>query len=266
MIKMLVVDDESGVCDVIQKTFSYMGFPVFAATNTRRAMDIFTKERPRIVFLDLLMPDGDGGELLKKFKAIDPDVIVIVVTVQDPLKAKDTVMDSGADEYVQKPFSHNYLRDIVTRKIQVLLQDKGSVSLPSILIVDDEPALRLAMKNFIEPRFSCRILEAENAALALEQTKSAQPDIILLDIKMPGASGLDILEDIKKASPASHIVIVSAWNSGEAMEMAVAKGAVDYITKPVSLAALDEKLRLLLLGLGKLKITSFDKDQNPLGF
>ena len=252
MIKLLVVDDESGVCDVIQKTFSYIGFSVFAATSARKAIDIFKKERPKIVFLDLIMPDIDGVDLLKQFKTIDPGVIVIVVTARDAAKAKADVMASGADEYIQKPFSHNYLRDVVVEKIKGVLDKSGQMQKPKILLVDDEAGLRQSIRVFIEPRFDCDILEAANGQEALDKVASYHPDIIFLDIKMPGVSGLDIIQNIKKLSPASRIVIVSAWTSSEVMNKAIVMGAEDYISKPLSLTVFGDKLKMALLSMGKL--------------
>ncbi|MBF0122780.1 MAG: response regulator [Candidatus Omnitrophica bacterium] len=252
MIKLLVVDDEIGVCDVIQKTFSYMGFSVSMATNARKALSIFKKERPKIIFLDLMMPDVSGMDLLRQFKTIDPSVIVIVVTAMKDVKAKTEAIACGADEYIHKPFSHNYLRDVVVEKIKGVLDKGGQMQRPKIFIVDDEVGLRQSMRAFIAPRFECDIWEAGNAQEVLAKLKTDQPDIILLDIKMPGVSGLDIIGDIKKLSPEARIVIVSAWNSGEVMSRAVEMGAEDYISKPVSLVVLGEKLRMALLSMGKL--------------
>ena len=254
MIKLLVVDDEIGVCDVVQKTFSYIGFSVFAATNAQKAINIFKKEKPKIIFLDLIMPDVSGIDLLKQFKAMDPEVIVIVVTAVNADKAKAEVMACGADEYIQKPFSHNYLRDVVVEKIKGVLDKSGQMQRPKIFIVDDEPELRQGIRAFIQPRFDCDILEAGNAQEVLEKLKTDQPDLILLDIKMPGISGLDIIADIKKLSPASRVVIVSAWNSSEVMSKAVAIGAEDCISKPISLAVLGDKIKMALLSMGKLVV------------
>lgn len=254
MIKLLVVDDENGVCDVIRRTFSYIGFSVFTATNAERALLLFRKERPKIVFLDLVMPGTDGIGLLRQFKEIDAGVIVIVVTAVGGGEARAGALAAGAEEYIQKPFSHNYLRDVVLEKIKAFLDKQGGMLPPKILLVDDEKELRQSMRAFIEPRFGCEILEAEGGEVALETVRSMLPDVVFLDIKMPGVSGLDIIEQVRSLVPEAKIVIVSAWNSGEVMSRALDLGADDYMSKPLSMVILGEKLKTMLLSMGKLVV------------
>jgi CheY-like chemotaxis protein len=252
MIRILVVDDEPGICDIIEKTFSYIGFSVSTATNAKKALSILEKEKPRIVFLDLIMPDMDGLELLTKMKQISPDVIVIVVTARKEEDAKEEAVRLGADEFIAKPFSRNYLRDVVVQKIKDVLDKGGHMKKPRILIVDDEKDARDNLSAFISRRFDCDIEEAGDGREAIEKVKAAQPDVILLDIKMPGISGIDAIGEIKKLSPNSRIIVVSAWISAEVVNQAVRAGASDYIGKPVSLAAFGEKLKTVLISMGKL--------------
>ncbi|MBF0570580.1 MAG: response regulator [Candidatus Omnitrophica bacterium] len=254
MIKLLAVDDEQGICEIIEKTFSYIGFSVSIATNAKKAMQLFQKEKPKIVFLDLIMPDKDGEDLLKEMKAIDPGVIVIVVTAKKDEKAREQVLKLGVDEYITKPFSRNYLRDVVVQKIHDVLDKGGHMKPPRVLVVDDEVELRKNIKEYIVPRFECLIDEAQNAIEALGKVQQLKPDVILLDVKMPGLSGLDVIEQMRQASPASRIIVVSAWRSAEVVNKAISLGAVDYIDKSASLAVMGEKLRAVLLSIGKLII------------
>ena len=143
MIKILVVDDEPGVCHTIAKAFSYIGFSVSTATTAGKAMQSFRKERPKIVFLDLIMPDGDGAGILRQMKAIDPGVIVIVVTAKREEKVRDELLSLGADEFIRKPFSRNYLRDVVLTKIHTVLDKGGHMQTPKILIAEDRKSTRL---------------------------------------------------------------------------------------------------------------------------
>ncbi|MEW5896030.1 MAG: response regulator [Candidatus Omnitrophota bacterium] len=253
MIKMLVVDDEAGVCDVIRKTFTYIGFSVFAATTAKKALAIIEKEHPQIVFLDILMPDVDGIELLKEIKARYSDLIVIMVTAKQDRETREAAIAAGADGFITKPFSRNYLRDAVVHKIGDVLNRKGRMQIPSLLLVDDEEEFRKTMRDFIGRRYECVIDEASEGAQAVDQVQRLKPDIILLDIKMPGLSGIDVITRIKDISPSSKVIVISAWKSGEVVSQAVGMGAADYISKPVSLTAFDEKLKTLLISLGKLR-------------
>ncbi len=118
MIKILAVDDEAGVCESISQTFSYIGFTVFTATTGKKALSVFKKEKPKIIFLDILMPDVDGLDLLKEFKELDPKVMVIMVTAKGDEAMRQKATALGADDYMTKPFSFDDLRIVATQKIK----------------------------------------------------------------------------------------------------------------------------------------------------
>lgn len=252
MIKILVVDDEEGICDNIKQIFTYIGFSVFTATTAKKAVSVFEKEKPRIIFLDIIMPDVDGLDLLRKFKEADPSCIVIMVTASQEESVREKSLQCGADEFIRKPFSRNYLRDVVVNKIKDVLDKGGHMQKPNILIVDDEADIRNNMRDFLLPRFECAIELAGDGEEAIKKARDFNPDVILLDIKMPGMSGIEVIGEIKKTAPASKIIVISAWKSAEVVNQAIARGAMDYIEKPISLAALSEKMQAVLLSIGKL--------------
>lgn len=253
MIKIFVVDDEPGLCDVIQKTFTYIGFSVLTATDPRNAMSVMEQERPQIVVLDIVMPYADGQTLLEQIKRRFPETIVIMVTARHDQKTRETALAAGADAFLTKPFSRNYLRDVVVQKIADLLDRSGCMEVPSLLVVDDEAEFRATIRDFISNRYQCVIQEAAQGEEAIEMVKRSSPDIIFLDIKMPGLSGLDVIGRLRETSPSSKIIVISAWKSAEVVSRAVSMGAADYLSKPISLAAFHEKLKTTLLSLGKLK-------------
>lgn len=252
MIKILVVDDEQGVCDSIKKQFSYIGFTVFTATTAKKAESILKKNKPKIVFLDILMPDVDGIELLKKFKEIDPGVIVVMVTAKGDDETRQKALAAGADEFMTKPFSFDNLRGIAIEKIGMLLGKGGHAQKPRILIVDDEERARENLKNYISPRYNCDISEANDGETAIEQVKETKPDVILLDVRMPGMSGIDVIQEIKDMNPESRIIVISAWKSPDVANKAMEMGAFDYIDKPIDMKLFQERFESALVTIGKL--------------
>ena len=117
MIKILVVDDEAGICHLIEKTLAYSGFSVFKAKNASKALQIIAQEKPSLIFLDILMPDVDGLELLKQIKAIDSKIVVIMVSVQSDEATRQKAKDWGADGFVAKPFEHEHLHELIMQKL-----------------------------------------------------------------------------------------------------------------------------------------------------
>ena len=124
MIKLLTVDDELDVCDFIKDFFTQRGYTVLVALNGKDALSIVKKEKPRIVFLDIIMPDINGLEVLRQIKEIDPAAKVIMVTVADDKETKDRAKALGADEFIRKPFSKRYLEEVVIEKIIELTTTK----------------------------------------------------------------------------------------------------------------------------------------------
>lgn len=252
MIKILIVDDEQGICDSIKKPFSYIGFTVFTATSAKKALSIFEKNKPKIIFLDILMPDVDGLELLKKFKQMDPGVIVIMVTAKGDAETQKKARELGADEFMTKPFSFDDLRVVAIHKIEKLLGKSGHMQRPHIFIVDDEEKARENLKNFLSPRYDCDMTEANDGESAIEKVKKVKPDIILLDVRMPGISGIDTIAEIKQISPDSRIIVISAWKSPDVAAKAIGVGAFDYLDKPVDFKVFQERFEAALVSIGKL--------------
>ena len=100
----------------------------------------------------------------------------------------------------------------------------------NILIVDDDKSIRYSLKRMMEGKYS--ILTAQNGEEALERVKESSPDLILMDIKMPGRSGIDVLREIKSIDPKSLVIIMTAYGTTETAIEAMKYGAFDYILKP----------------------------------
>jgi two-component system NtrC family response regulator/two-component system nitrogen regulation response regulator GlnG len=100
----------------------------------------------------------------------------------------------------------------------------------TILIVDDEKSIRYSLKRMMEGKYS--ILTAQNGEEALEQVKESSPDLIIMDIKMPGRNGIDVLREIKSIDPKSLVIIMTAYGTTETAIEAMKYGAFDYILKP----------------------------------
>ncbi len=101
-----------------------------------------------------------------------------------------------------------------------------------ILIVDDSAFMRTILKNLVPQSkwVGASVLEADNGDTAISLCQSDKPDLVLLDIIMPGKSGIDVLKEIGFASPS--VVIVSSMGQDGVIDQARSLGAKDYIVKP----------------------------------
>ncbi|MBL7686578.1 MAG: response regulator [Bdellovibrionaceae bacterium] len=117
-IKVLVVDDEEDLREILSEDFANAGATVFTAKNGREAFEIIKRETPEVVLSDVRMPGGDGVELLKQIRTLsqDPPPFVFLLTGFADIQAEETIA-LGGQGLVAKPFNLRQLRE---RVIQIL--------------------------------------------------------------------------------------------------------------------------------------------------
>ena len=101
-----------------------------------------------------------------------------------------------------------------------------------VLIVDDEKLVRWTLRQKCE-EWGYRVLEADNGTAALRLARNESPDLVLLDVRLPDASGIDVLEQIKKANDARAIIMITADPQLEDVKTALKLGAYDFVGKPL---------------------------------
>ncbi len=117
------------------------------------------------------------------------------------------------------------------------------MSATKILVVDDEPAILELLSRRLEDE-GYRVLAADNGEGALVKVREEKPEVVLLDIKMPGMDGIETLNRVREFDKQSSIIILTAYGSMDTVIEAMKLGAYDYITKPFDL----EKLKSLIEG------------------
>jgi two-component system, OmpR family, response regulator len=131
MQKILVVDDDSHIREVVCFALRRSGYQLLTAGNGKAALDVAARERPAMVILDILMPGLDGVAVCRRLRAVS-DVPVIFLTSKDEKVDRILGLELGADDYVVKPFSPG---ELVARVKAVLRRKGGSVALESDRLV-----------------------------------------------------------------------------------------------------------------------------------
>ena len=101
----------------------------------------------------------------------------------------------------------------------------------TILIVDDDKSIRYSLKRMFEER-SIEAATAGSGEEALKRLKEKLPDLIVMDVKMPGMSGLEVLREMRKLHPKLLVIIITAHGTTETAIEAMKLGAYDYVLKP----------------------------------
>ena len=119
--RILVVDDEPTIVELLSVSLRFQGFEVATASSGAEGLDVARTFRPDAIILDVMMPGMDGFGLLRRLRADGVDAPVLFLTAKDALDDKITGLTLGADDYVTQPFS---LEEVVTR-LRVILRRAG---------------------------------------------------------------------------------------------------------------------------------------------
>lgn len=117
---------------------------------------------------------------------------------------------------------------------------------PKILVVDDENEVRLSIKSYLTRHIECDLREASSGRQALEMINKDAFDLILLDVRMPGISGIDVLKQAHSLHPESAILMITAYDSQQVAREALKNGAMDYIIKPSTIDVIFKKIKQIL--------------------
>jgi DNA-binding NarL/FixJ family response regulator len=113
-----------------------------------------------------------------------------------------------------------------------------------VLLVDDHPVVRRGLYSILTNMHDIQVVgEAENSAQALEQTKRLRPDVIILDIRLPGTSGLQIIQSLKQLHPEVKIVVLTSYDTDEHLFGALSSGAHGFLLKSVAHEEVAEAIR-----------------------
>jgi len=132
--KLLIVDDEPNILELLATSLRFAGFEVVTATNGREALDKAETEAPDLAVLDVMLPDMDGFTVTRKLRSSGRLFPVLFLTAKDDTEDKVTGLTVGGDDYVTKPFS---LDEVVARIRAVLRRTQPYVEEDSRLRVDD---------------------------------------------------------------------------------------------------------------------------------
>ncbi|HEV8087611.1 MAG TPA: response regulator, partial [Actinomycetota bacterium] len=131
--RVLVVDDEPAIADLVSTTLRYEGFETTTAGDGRAALEAVEAFRPDLLVLDVMLPDLDGFEVQRKLIDRGLRVPVLFLTARDATEDKVRGLRVGADDYVTKPFS---LEELVARIRAILRRTQGSTE-QERLVLDD---------------------------------------------------------------------------------------------------------------------------------
>lgn len=223
--RILVVEDDRDIAELISRSLATSGYEVTVASRARDAIDQARAHRPDLITLDIYLPDADGFEVLQQLKT-DRDTASIPVVIVSVMPDHREGLRLGAVDYLTKPIDPTRLVQSVNR----VLHGPGKV-----LVVDDDRDTRDLLQAALEQRgFTVVLTSSGKRAVMLARQEF--PDLILLDLKLPGMDGYEVLQRLKAASDTADIPVVVITGSLTDEEVKQKKvlslGAARFLTKP----------------------------------
>ena len=239
-IKALLVDDEKEFVASLSERLQLRNVVASVAHDGEEALSALKGEEPDVMVLDLRMPGIDGIEVLKRVKQFHPGVEVVILTGHGNEMDEQEAFRLGASAYLKKPVDvDQLLRAVRKERLKVLL-------------VDDE-------KDFVEhlsKRLQLRNLEtrvALDGEAALEVVREGNPDVMVLDLRMPGIDGIQVLRQVRQEHPQMAVVVLTGYGSDLDEAEARRLGASAYLNKPVDVDQLVSTLHSVWRRLKKSK-------------
>jgi len=244
MGKVLVVDDETAVRELLYDAFTRKGFEVLTATSGRHALDMLMAQRPRLILLDCSMPELSGLDTAKRIREFDDSVPIIMLRgAGDAEVQADELKRLGIVQVLHKGVGIElFLRNLELAVKQTQRgangADDGTRAAGTLLIIDDEPSIQKLVKAFFEAR-GLRVLLAGCGEDGLKALDEQKPALVMLDVNMPGMDGLMTLRKIRAKRPELPVIIASSFGEQALVQEALEAGAYDYVTKPFNLEYLE---------------------------
>jgi signal transduction histidine kinase/CheY-like chemotaxis protein/HAMP domain-containing protein len=187
--RVLVIDDDATVRDLMRRYLSREGFDVVTAAGGREGLELARELHPSVITLDIFMPDMDGWSVLQSIKQ-DADlnrIPVIIMTISDEKQRGFTL---GASGYLTKPIDRAQLAQLLDRF-------KTPAATPRVLVVEDDLNTREMMRRLLVGE-GWEVSVAANGREALDQLTAERPNLVLLDLMMPEMDGFEFLAEFRK--------------------------------------------------------------------
>jgi signal transduction histidine kinase/DNA-binding response OmpR family regulator len=194
--RVLVIDDDPTVGDLVQRFLAREGFDVLTATSAEEGLARARGLQPDVITLDVLMPGTDGWAVLSALKSSPEtsDIPVVMLTIVDD---RNLGYALGAADYLPKPIDRERLTAVLARYRRDL----------PVLVVDDDADMRHLLRRALE-RDGFSVTEAENGRVALDRVREAPPGLVLLDLLMPEMDGFEFAVEFRRHAEWRNIPLV----------------------------------------------------------
>jgi PAS domain S-box-containing protein len=251
--RVLVIDDDENVHDLMRSFLQTRGFQVVSARSGDEGLRLAADIAPDVITLDVMMPSRDGWSVLSELKSDEAlaSIPVVMVTMVDD---KSIGFALGASDYLVKPIERDRLVDVLSR----FDGDGGGVA----LVVEDEADIRTLIERHLR-RANWTVHTAADGRAALDVLDDVRPDVVVLDLMMPRMDGFEVAEAMQSDARWSEIpvVVVTAMELDDVRQAELERSVQQIMKKDVS--SIEEVIQKVLdtAGAGDFDAPSVDDDR-----
>lgn len=235
--RILIIEDDPVLGSVITEKLNASGYDANLVTDGAVGIETVRKMRPDIVLLDILLPTKNGYEIMEEISRDDAikDIPVVIISNSGQPVEIERMIKLGAKDYLIKA---QFTPEEVLTKVRAQLpheNDTSALAGKKVLVVEDDMFLSAVLLKKLNNE-KCVVAHAMTGEEALVKSIDEKPDIILLDLVLPGANGLDILKTVKEnpVTKAIPVVILSNLSQQEDIDRAKELGAEKFLVKAMS--------------------------------
>jgi DNA-binding response OmpR family regulator len=237
----------------IAEALQEAGFAVIAQPDLASARKALAAHRFDLLVLDVMLPDGDGVDLLEQLRS-DPDtaaVPIIVLSTRDEVCDRINGITRGADEYVGKPYDTDYL---VLRARQLIRRSRGDrprTDRPlTVLLIDDSETFRKDFSAVLQSA-GYRVRAAASGEQGLRMAQGERPDALIIDGTLPSMSGIDVIGKVRQDPALRRLpcLLLTAAETASDEIRGLEAGADDYVRKSADTSEVLARLKAMLRAL-----------------
>ncbi|MBC7467711.1 MAG: response regulator [Ramlibacter sp.] len=255
--RLLVVDDDAALRTTTRHKLRTLEAQIDEAANGRRALELLAREKYDLIVLDLNMPVLDGYALAERIRdgevPANREVCIVAYTSEPTHLATVKTQKAGMDAFVSKPSAQLPLVQALVHAFQHpasrIRTEDAILAGRKVLLADDNPYNRKAMTAYLH-QAGVDVTEAAHGQAVVDLLRGRSDwDAIVMDINMPGMSGLEAAQAIRQGTLACRgvpIIALTAHSDQATVAAAQAAGIDVFLTKPVDAFVLYEKLRQLV--------------------
>ena len=227
-MKILIIEDSKTFNNMLKRLFKNIADEIVQAFSFKEAEEYLENEEFDFIILDLILPDGEGEDLIE-FLPKELRAKTIVLSGDDDVERRAHLFKMGILDYFSKLNPMGLILEDIKKLINSIEKNKDI----NLLVVDDSSFMRKIIENLLYPR-KYNMFFAESAEEGFDILKKEEIHLILLDVELPGISGINFIEIMKKEPKFTDIPVIAISSNDAPYIVArlLKHGANDFIKKP----------------------------------